>query len=301
MSQKTVRKHLLYKSTLSNPDNNVERDRSNKKKINKNVHYSISGSKKVPNDYKELSTKEHKNIMSTSISLQNPAKITKQKEHGNIKNNRNHSSQDLEIMKILTSPEWSRKKFHKSTNSIVNSMVNDDQIPPVQTDVENVLSKTYPYNKAESMEYLDTIQEIIDQETEEIDYIEEKKIILLPADKSFYSVRQFGETEEKELENNIQESINESPEAENRNSIESFEVSSLNSKTVEHEYDLSFETPEYNIEANDSGSRPSYVAPIVEASEKSLKEVVDESYCVSNEDDVYENRTVVEHEYYSYR
>jgi len=295
MSQKTIRKHLLYKSTLSNPDNNVERDRSNQKKINKNAHHSTSGSKKLPNDYKGLSTREHKKTTSNTISPQNPAKITKQKKHGNIKNNGNHSSKDLEIMKIFTSPEWSRKTFHKSANAFVNSMVNDDHIPPAHTEMENVLSKTY--NEAESMEYLETIQEINDQETEETDYIEEKKIVLLPADESFNSVRQFEETENKE--NNIQESMNESTEADNLNSIDLFEVSSLNSKTAEHEYDLSSED---NIKASDSGSRPSYVAPYVEAaSEKSLKEVADKSYCVSNEDDVYENQTVVEHEYYSYR
>jgi len=300
MSQKTMRKHLLYKSTLSNLDNNVERDRPNQKKINKNVHYSSSGLKKVQNDYKELCTKEYENIMSATISSQNPAEITKPKERGNIKNNRNHSRQDLEIMKIFTSPEWSRKTFHKSTNSIVNSMVNDNRIPSVHTKLENVLSKTYN-DEAESIEYLDAIQELNDQETEETDYVEQKKIIFLPANDSFNSVRQFGETEENELENNIQESITESTVTENRSSTESFKVSILNSKIAEHEYDLSFETPEDNNKANDSGSRPSYIATNVKASEKSLKEVVDKSYCVSNDDDVYENQTGVEHECYSYK
>jgi len=300
MSPKTIRKHLLYKSTLSNVDNNVERDRSSQKKINKNGHYSKSDLKKTPNDYIELSTKEQKKINSATISPQNPQEITKQKEQRNIKNNRNRSRQDLEIMKIFTSPEWSGKTFHKSTNPIVNTMVNDDQISVIHTELKNVLSKTD--NETESMEYLDTIQEITDQETEETDYAEEKKIVLLSADESFNSVRQFEETEEKESEKNTHESLNESIAAENRNGIESYEISSSNSKTTEHDYDLSFKTSKDNIKGNDSGSRPLHnITSNVEVSEKSLKEVVDKSYCVSNEDDISENQIGVEHECYSYR
>lgn len=294
MSQKTIRKQLLYKSSLSNPDNNIERDRSSKKKVNKSVHYSTSGLKKGPNDYKEFSTKEHKKIMSATVSPQNPEEITKKKEHRNIKNDGNRARQDLEIMKIFTSPEWSGKPFHKSTNSIVNSMVNDDNTPLIHTELEKVLSPTY--NEAESMEYLDIIQEITGQETEETDYVEEKQTVPYLPNESFNGVQQFAETEYEELENNLQESITESF-VENRNSI-----SSYNSKT-EHEYDnMFFETPEDNIIANDFESRPSYIAPNVEASDKLLNEVVDKSYYVSNEeDDVYENKIGVEYECYSYR
>ncbi|XP_060879974.1 uncharacterized protein LOC132951925 [Metopolophium dirhodum] len=300
MSRKTILKQLLYKSSLSNPDNNIERDRSSKKKIKKSVHYSTSGLKGEPNDYKELSTKEHKKIMSATISAQNPKEITKKKEYRNIVNNGNRSRQDLEIMKIFTSPEWSGKSFSKSTNSIVNSMVNDDNIPSIHTELEKVLSRTY--NEAESMEYLDTIQESSDQETEEIDYVEEKQTAqsYLP-NESFHSVQQFAETEEKELENILPESINESI-VENRNSIKSFELDSYISKT-EHEYDInmSFETPEDDIIANDFESRSSYIIPNVEASEKSLNEVVDKSYDVSNEDDAYECQIDVECECSSHR
>jgi len=252
-----------------------------------------------PNDYKELSTEEHKEIMSATISARNPKEITKKKEYRNIENNRNRQRQDLEIMKIFTSPEWSGKSFSKSTNSIVNSMVNDDSVPLIHTELEKALSRTY--NEAESMEYLDIIQESTDQETEEIDSVEEKQTAYLP-NESFHSVQQFAETEEKELENILQESINESI-AENRNSIKSFELDSYNSKT-EHEYDInmSSETPEDDIIANDFESRPSYITPNVEVSDKiSLNEEPDKSYGVSNEDDVYECQIGVECECYSYR
>lgn len=295
MSQKTIRKQLLYKSSLSNPDTNIERDRSSKKKVNKSVHYSTSGLKKDPNDYKEFSTKEHKKIMSATVLPQNPKEITKKKQYRNIKNDGNRARQDFEIMKIFTSPEWSGKPFHKSTNSIVNSMVNNDNTPLIHTEVEKVLSRTY--NEAESMEYLDIIQEITGQET---DYVEEKQTVPYLPNESFNSVQQFAETEDIELENNLQESIAESF-VENRNSIKSFELSIYNSKT-EHEYDnMFFETPEGNIIANDFESRPSYITPNVEASDKLLNELVDKSYYVSNEDDVYENQIGVEYECYSYR
>jgi len=300
MSRKTILKQLLYKSSLSNPDNNIERDRSGKKKINKSVHYSTSGLKGEPNDCRELSTNEHKKIMSATISAQNPKEITKKKEYRNIGNNGNRSRHDLEIMKIFTSPEWSGKSFSKSTNSIVNSMVNDGGIPLIHTESEKVLSKTH--NETESMEYLDTIQESSDQETEEIDYVDEKQTAqsYLP-NESFQSVQQFAETEEKELENILPESINESI-VENGNSIKSFELDSYITKT-EHEYDInmSFETPEDDIIANDFESRSSYITPNVEVSEKSLNEVVDKSYDVPNEDDVYECPIGVECECFSYR
>jgi len=298
MSQKTIRKKLLYKSSLSNADTNIERERSSKKKINKSVHYSTSGLKKDPNDYKEFSTKEHKNIIPATVSPQNPGEITKKKEYRNSKNNGNRARQDLEIMKIFTSPEWSGNTFHKSTNTIVNSMVNDDNIPLIHTELEKASSRTY--NEAESMEYLDIVQEITGQETEETDYVEEKQTVPYLPDESFNSVQQFAETEDNELENNLQESITESI-VENGNSIKSFELSSYNSKT-EHEYDnMFFETPEDNIIANNFESRPSYINPNVEASDKLSNEVVDKSYYVSNEDDVYENQNGVENECYSYR
>ncbi|XP_003243901.1 uncharacterized protein LOC100571868 [Acyrthosiphon pisum] len=299
MSQKTILKQLLYKSSLSNPENNIERDRSSKKKINKSVHYSTLGLKGEPNDYKELSTKEHKKIMSATISAQNSEEITKKKEYRNIENNGNRSRQDLEIMKIFTSPEWSGKSFPKSTNSIVNSMVNDDNIPLIHTEVEKELSRIY--NEAESMEYLDVIQESTDQETEEIDHVEEKQTTQYLPNESFHSVQQFADTEEKELENILQESINESI-VENRNSIKSFELDSYNSKN-EHEYDInmSFETPEDDIIANNFESQPSYITPNVEVSDKALNEVADKSYDVSHEDDVYECQIDVECECYSYR
>lgn len=274
-------------------ENNVERERAVRKKINKNVHYSTSGLKKEPNVYNELSTKEHKNIISATISPpQNPNELTKKKEYGNIKNNRNRARQDLEIMKIFTSPEWSRKTFQKTTNSIVNSIIiNDTSNPLVHTKSENAWSKTY--NEAESME--DPIQEITDQETEETDDAGEQKIVLIP-EESFHSVRQFPEAEEKVLENNLRESITESI-VENRNSIESFEVSSFNSKVAEHEYDVSFEAPEDNIiMESDSGPLPSYITPDVEMPEKTLKEIVDESCYGSNE--VEENENQVEDQCY---
>jgi len=286
MIQKTIRKQLLYKSSSPNPDKNVKQNRL---ESHKSVYDSTLGLKRERLGHKELSNKEHKKIISAEILPQYSKQITNKKRFGNNKNNKNLTPQDLEIIKIFTSPEWSKKTFYTSNNSIVNAMVNDDNIP-INTESENILGRND--NEAESVEYLDTIQEIVDQETEETDYVEEKRNVYLP-NESFNSDQVF-ETEEKELENN-QESITESM-VENQNDRELFEVSSFNSKT-QHEFNMSFETN--NDIANDFGSHHlSRTVSNVDESDKSLK--VDKSNCIYNEEDVYEQQICIEHEYECY-
>jgi len=286
MIQKTIQKQLLYKSSSSDFDKDVKQNRSS----HKSVYNSTSGLKRELNGHKELSNKEHKKIISAKILPQYPKEITNKKEFRNNKNNRNLTQQDLEIIKIFTSPEWSKTPFYTSTNSIVNSMVNDSNIP-LNTESENILGKTV--NESESIEYLDNIQEITDQETEENDYVEEKRDLYLP-NESLSSVQIF-ETEEKELENN-QESINESM-LENQNDKGLSEGScSFNSKT-QNESNMFSETS--NDIVNNFGPQLSSKISYVDKLDKSLK--VEQSDCICNEEDEEDEDEEDECESYSYR
>jgi len=278
MIQKTIQKQLLYKSSSSNSDKNVKQNRSS----HKSVYNSTSGLKRELNAHEELSTKEHKKIISAKILPQYPKEITNKKELKNNKNNRNLTQQDLEIIKIFTSPEWSKTPFYTSTNSIINSMVNDNSIP-LNTESENILGKTV--NESESIEYyLDNIQEITDQETEENDYVEEKRDLYL-LNESLSSVQIF-EAEEKELENN-QESINGSI-LENQNDKGLSEAS-------KNESNMFSETS--NDIVNDFGPQLSSAISNVDKSNKSLK--VEQSDCICNEEDEEDEED--ECESYSYR
>lgn len=284
MLQKTIQKQLLYKSSSSNSDKNVKQNRSS----HKSEYNSTSGLKRELNGYKELSTKEQKKIISTKILPQYPKEITNKKEFRNNKNNRNITQQDLEIIKTFTSPEWLKTPFYTSTNSIINSMVNDNNIP-LNTETENILGKTV--NESESIEYLDNIQEITDQETEENDYVEEKRDLYLP-NESFSSVQIF-EAEEKELENN-QENINESM-LENQNDKGLSEAScSFNNKT-QNESNIFSETS--NDIVNDFGLELSSTISNIDKSNKSLK--VEQCDFICNEED--EENEEDECESYSYR
>ncbi|XP_025200368.1 putative uncharacterized protein DDB_G0293878 [Melanaphis sacchari] len=280
MAQNTIQNQLLYKSSSSNPDKNVEQNRSS----HQSVYNSTSSLKRELNGRNELNTKNHKKIISAEMLLQYSKEITNKKEFMNNKKIRKFTQQDLEILKIFTSPEWSKKSFYTFTKSIVNSMVNDDNIP-LNTESENILDKTYK-NEAEVIEYLDNIQEITDQDTEETDYVEEKRYL---PNESFNSVQIF-EEEEKELENH-QENITESM-VENQIGRESFEVSSFNSKT-QHELNMSFETN--NDIANDFGSRLSRTISNVDELNKSLK--VDIDNFTYNKENVNENQSGNEHEF----
>lgn len=286
MIQKTIQKQLLYKSSSSNADKNVKQNRSSYK----SVYNSTSGLKRELNGHEELSTKEHKKIISAKILPQYPKEITNKKEFRNNKNTRNLTQQDLEIIKIFTSPEWSKTPFYTSTNSIINSMVNDNSIP-LNTESENILGKTV--NESESIEYLDNIQEITDQETEENDYVEEKRDLYLP-NESLSSVQIF-ETEEKELENN-QESINESI-LENQNDKELSEASCSFDSKMQNESNMFSETSSDLV--NDFGPQLSSRISNVDKSNKSLK--VEQSDCICNEEDEEDEEDECESYSYKYK
>lgn len=280
MFQKTMKKQLLYKSSSSNLDKNVKQNRFS----HKSVYNSTSDLKRELNGYKEISTKEHKKIISAKILPQYSKETTNKKEFRNNKNNKNLTEQDLEIIKIFTSPEWSKKPFYISTNSIINSMINDNNIP-LNTKSDNILDKTV--NESESIEYLDNIQEITGPETEENDYVEEKRDLYLP-NESLSSVQIF-EAEEKELENN-QESM-----LENQNDKGLSEAScSFNSKT-QNESNMFSETS--NDIVNDFVPQLSCTISNVDKLDKSFK--VEQSDCICNEEDEEDEED--ECESYSYR
>lgn len=319
MFQKTIRKQLLHKTSLNSSDNVELQDCSRDKKVNK--MYSTSGLKKELNNYKELSAEEHKKTTIYSSTLSRNQNEMKNKiKYTNNKHDRNRTRRDLEIMKILTSLEWSQKTVSKT---IVNIMANSDT--PMNAQSENItLSKID--NVADSTVYPVVQEIIIDQgETEETDYVGEHQNEYNISNESLKSGVPLLQTEERDLENDRKstngsitaesitaesitaesitaESITaESIPAENSKNVrELSEASSFNIKTQQEYNNIFFETSEEDNMADESGSRLSLIRTTsnVDASEKSLK--VYKTEFISNEEDVLIKNDYVGDECHSY-